>query len=138
MNLDPFDKEQLFSDPNVAILATVDNKNRPHGMPIWYIYEDEKFVMTAGKNAQKVRNIQRTCNATLVLDRRTPPYHAVMIRGRAEIGPTPDPEWLLRLAIRYLGEERGKTYFQGLGDDIVAITLYPDDVIEYLGVSGRA
>ncbi|SVA79154.1 uncharacterized protein METZ01_LOCUS132008 [marine metagenome] len=138
MNLDPFDKEQLFSDPNVAILATVDNKNRPHGMPIWYIYEDGKFVMTAGKNAQKVRNIQRTCNATLVLDRRTPPYHAVMIRGRAEIGPTPDPEWLLRLAIRYLGEERGKTYFQGLGDDIVAITLYPDDVIEYLGVSGRA
>ena len=138
MNVDPFDKEQLFSDPNVAILATVDNKNRPHGMPIWYIYEDGKFVMTAGKNAQKVRNIQRTCNATLVLDRRTPPYHAVMIRGRAEIGPTPDPEWLLRLAIRYLGEERGKTYFQGLGDDIVAITLYPDDVIEYLGVSGRA
>ena len=121
-----------------SILATVDNKNRPHGMPIWYIYEDGKFVMTAGKNAQKVRNIQRTCNATLVLDRRTPPYHAVMIRGRAEIGPTPDPEWLLRLAIRYLGEERGKTYFQGLGDDIVAITLYPDDVIEYLGVSGRA
>ena len=132
-----FDKEKLFSGINIAILATVDNKNRPHAMPIWYIYEDGKFVMTAGKNAQKVRNIQRTCNATLVLDRREPPYHAVMIRGRAEIGPTPDPEWLLRLAIRYLGEERGKTYFQGLGDDIVAITLYPDDVIEYLGVSGR-
>ena len=132
-----FDKEKLFLGTNIAILATVDNKNRPHGMPIWYIYEDGKFVMTAGKNAQKVRNIQRTWNATLVLDRREPPYHAVMIRGRAEIGPTPDPEWLLRLAIRYLGEERGKTYFQGLGDDIVAITLYPDDVIEYLGVSGR-
>ena len=132
-----FDKEKLFLGTNIAVLATVDNKNRPHGMPIWYIYEDGKFVMTAGKNAQKVRNIQRTCNATLVLDRREPPYHAVMIRGRAKIGPKPDPEWLLRLAIRYLGEERGKTYFQGLGDDIVAITLYPDDVIEYLGVSGR-
>jgi hypothetical protein len=37
-----------------------------------------------------------------------------------------------------LGEEQGKTYFQGLGDDIVAITIYPDDVIEYLGISGRA
>ena len=133
-----FDREKLFSGPNVAILATVDSKNRPHAMPIWYIYEDEKFVMTAGKNSQKVKNIQRTCNATIVLDRRERPYHAVMIRGRAEIGPTPDSEWLLRLAIRYLGEEQGKTYFQGLGDDIVAITLYPDDVIEYLGVSGRA
>ena len=133
-----FDREKLFSGPNVAILATVDSKNRPHAMPIWYIYEDEKFVMTAGKNSQKVKNIQRRCNATIVLDRREPPYHAVMIRGRAEIGPTPDSEWLLRLAIRYLGEEQGKTYFQGLGDDIVAITIYPDDVIEYLGISGRA
>ena len=133
-----FDREKLFSGPNVAILATVDSKNRPHAMPIWYIYEDEKFVMTAGKNSQKVKNIQRSCNATIVLDRREPPYHAVMIRGRAEIGPTPDSEWLLRLAIRYLGEEQGKTYFQGLGDDIVAITIYRDDVIEYLGISGRA
>ena len=133
-----FDREKLFSGPNVAILATVDSKNRPHAMPIWYIYEDEKFVMTAGKNSQKVKNIQRSCNATIVLYRREPPYHAVMIRGRAEIGPTPDSEWLLRLAIRYLGEEQGKTYFQGLGDDIVAITIYPDDVIEYLGISGRA
>ena len=133
-----FDREKLFSGPNVAILATVDSKNRPHAMPIWYIYEDEKFVMTAGKNSQKVKNIQRTGKATIVLDRREPPYHAVMIRGRAEIGPTPDSEWLLRLAIRYLGEEQGKTYFQGLGDDIVAITIYPDDVIEYLGISGRA
>ena len=133
-----FDREKLFSGPNVAILATVDSKNRPHAMPIWYIYEDEKFVMTAGKNSQKVKNIQRSCNATIVLDRREPPYHAVMIRGRAEIGPTPDSEWLLRLAIRYLGEEQGKTYFQGLSDDRVAITTYPDDVIEYLGISGRA
>ena len=129
-----FDREKLFSGPNVAILATVDSKNRPHAMPIWYIYEDEKFVMTAGKNSQKVKNIQRSCNATIVLDRREPPYHAVMIRGRAEIGPTPDSEWLLRLAIRYLGEEQGKTYFQGLSDDIVAITIYPDDVIEYLSL----
>ncbi|HJO60304.1 MAG TPA: pyridoxamine 5'-phosphate oxidase family protein [SAR202 cluster bacterium] len=138
MNLDPFDKEQLFSDPNVAILATVDNKNRAHGMPIWYMYQYGKFVMTAGKRSQKTRNIERMGKATLVIDRREPPYHAVMIRGRAEIGPAPGATWLLRLAIRYLGEERGKTYFQGLGDDIVTITLYPDDVIEYLGVSGRA
>ena len=132
-----FHQEELFSDANIAILATVDNKTRPHAMPIWYIYQDGNFVMSAGRMSQKVRNIERMGNATLVLDRREPPYHAVMIRGRAEIGSTPDPDWLLKLAMRYLGEEPGKTYFQALGDDIVAITLYPDDVIEYLGVSGR-
>ena len=133
----PFDKEELLSQANVAVLATVDFNNQPHAMPIWYMYEDRTFVMTAGENSQKAKNIERTGNATLVIDRRDPPYHALMIRGRAEIGPMPDPDWLLRLAVRYLGEERGKRYFQGLGDDIVSITLYPADVIEYLGVSGR-
>jgi len=134
---EPFDREKLLSDANIAILATVDNRNRPHGMPIWYMYQDGKFIMSAGKTSQKVRNVQRMGNATLVIDRREPPYHAVMIRGRAEIGPRPDDDWLFQLAIRYLGLERGEKYFQGLGDDIVTITLHSDDVIEYRGSSGR-
>ena len=46
---EPFDREKLLSDANIAILATVDNRNRPHGMPIWYMYQDGKFIMSAGK-----------------------------------------------------------------------------------------
>ena len=128
----PFDRERLFSDANVAILATVDSKNRPHGMPIWYIYQDGIFVMSASGTSQKVRNIHRTGNATLVIDRREAPYHAVMIRGRAEIGPAPDDDWRLKIAIRYLGEERGNAYVsQGSSDNSVTITMHSDDVIEY-------
>ena len=133
-----FDREKLFSDANVAILATVDSKNRPHGMPIWYIYQDGTFVMSASGTSQKVRNIQRSGNATLIIDRRETPYHAAMIRGRAEIGPAPDDTWRLKLAVRYLGEERGNAdQSQGSSDNSVTITLHPDDVIEYQGAVGR-
>ena len=133
----PFDREKLFSDANVAILATVDNKNRPHGMPIWYIYQDGLFVMSASGTSQKVKNIERSGNATLIIDRRETPNHAAMIRGRAEIGPAPDDAWRKELAIRYLGEERGNAYVsQGSGENSVTITLHPDDVIEYQGTSG--
>lgn len=48
-----FDREKLFSDANVAILATVDSKNRPHGMPIWYIYQDGTFVMSASGHRRR-------------------------------------------------------------------------------------
>ena len=130
--LRPFDKEKLFSDANLAILATVDSKNRPHGMPIWYIYQDGIFMMSASGTSQKVRNIERTGNATLIIDRRSTPYHAAMIRGRAQIGPAPDDDWRLKIAIRYLGEERGNAYVsQGSSDNSVTITLHSDDVIEY-------
>ena len=133
----PFDKEKLFSDANIAILATVDSKNRPHGMPIWYIYQDGIFIMSASRTSQKVRNIERTGNATLIIDRRETPYHAAMIRGRAQIGPAPNDDWRLKLAIQYLGEERGNAYVsQGSSENSVTITLHPDDVIEYRGVAG--
>ena len=133
-----FDREKLLSDANVAILATVDNKNRPHGMPIWYVYQDGIFVMSASGTSQKVKNIERTGNATLIIDRRETPYHAAMIRGRAQIGPAPDDEWRLKLAIRYLGDKRGNAYVsQGSSNNSVTITLHPDDVIEYQGMAGR-
>lgn len=133
-----FDRESLFSAANVAILATVDKKGRPHGMPIWYIYQNGVFVMIASKTSQKVRNIQRTGNATLVIDRREAPYHAAMIRGRAQIGEAPSATWLLKLAILYLGEERGTAYISRRpSSDSVTITLHPDDVIEYKGRAGR-
>ena len=133
----PFDTEKLFSEANIAILATVDSKNRPHGMPVWYIYQDGIFVMSASRTSQKVKNIERTGNATLVIDRRKTPYHAAMIRGRVEIGPTPDQNWRLRLATRYLGAKKGKAYVSnGSGGDSVTINLRPDDIIEYRGVTG--
>ena len=133
-----FDREKLFSDPNVAILATVDSRNRAHGMPIWYLYQNGVFVMSAGRGAQKIRNIERNGNATLIIDHREPPYHAAMIRGRAEIGPQPSDELRLRLAVRYLGEERGNAYHaQMSGEGGVTITLHADEVIEYRGSAGR-
>ena len=136
--LKPFDIDKLFSDANIAILATVDSKNRPHGMPVWYIYQDGLFVMSASRTSQKVRNIERTGNATLIIDRRQTPYHAAMIRGRVQIGPAPDEDWRLTLATRYLGEEGGNAYLsQGSNDDGVTLTLHPDDVIEYCGITGR-
>ena len=134
----PFDRETLFSDANIAILATVDSKNRPHGMPIWYIYQDGIFLMSASRTTQMVRNTGRTGNASIIINRRETPYHAAMIRGRAEIGPTPDNDWLPKLAIRYMGEKRGNAYVsQGSSENSVTITLHPDDVIEYRGVAGR-
>lgn len=131
-----FDLEELLSGPNVAILATVDGKARPHGVPIWYVYEGGVFLISADRESQKVRNIMRTGNAALIIDRRETPYHSAMVRGRAEIGPAPSDEFRLRLAIRYLGEERGRAYqSQGSSDSGVTITLHPDEVIEYQGAT---
>lgn len=130
--------EAFLREPQVAVLATVDGQHRPHAMPIWYLYEDGVILMSAGRGSQKHRNIERNPAATLVLDQRETPYYALMVRGRAEIGPPIAPEQHERLAIRYLGEEAGRRYAeQSGGHDSISIRLTPEDWFEFHGRAGR-
>ena len=132
------EKEELLKLPNVAVLATVGPGTRPHAVPIWYLYEDGRFVMISGRGSQKVRNIERNGQATLVIDRRALPYFAVMASGAAEIGPPPTDDLRLRMAVRYLGEESGHAYTQArTGEGSVTVRLRPDSLVEYRGQAGR-
>lgn len=132
-NLDSF-----LSEPNVAVLATVDGKGHPHAAPVWYLYEDGEFVISTGRGSQKHRNIERIPEVTLVIDRRALPYFAVMAHGRAEIGPGPTEEERLRLATHYIGEELARRYVaRTAGGQNVTVRLRPRKLIEYNGQAGR-
>ena len=132
------DKETFLSEPNVAILATTGPGKRAHAVPVWYLYEEGRFIMSAGASSQKVRNIERQGEASLVVDRRDVPYYAVMVRGATEIGGPISEELRLRLAVRYLGDDMGRAYAaQRTGSDSVTIYLQPVSVIEYVGEAGR-
>ena len=131
-------REQFLKEPNVAVLATVDAKGRAHAAPIWYLYEDGVLIMSTGRGSQKHRNVEAHPNVTVVVDRRTLPYYAVMARGRAEIGSPLTEDERLRMAVRYLGEEMGRAYVaRRSGGDSVTIRLRPRKLIEYKGVAGR-
>jgi len=130
--------EELLGQPNVAVLATVDSRGRPHAVPIWFLYEDGTFIMSTGRGTQKHRNIERNPEVTLVVDRRAVPYYAVMAQGRAEIGPRLSEEERTRMAVRYLGAERARGYLERRRDqDSISIRLRPRKLIEYHGVAGR-
>lgn len=135
---DQKDREEFLKQPNIAVLATVDAKGRAHAAPIWYLYEDGVFVMASGRGSQKHRNVERNPEVTLVVDRRTLPYYAVMVRGAAEIGPRLSEEERLRMAVRYLGEEVGRAYIaRTQGENSISIRLRPRKMIEYHGRAGR-
>ena len=131
------ERDQFLKEPNVAVLATVGPAGA-HAVPIWYLYEDGEFLMSTGRGSQKHRDLKRNPNVTLVVDRRTLPYYAVMARGTAEVGPQLSDEERLRMYVRYLGEEMGRAYVaRGSGDDSVSIRLRPRKFIEYHGRAGR-
>jgi PPOX class probable F420-dependent enzyme len=132
------DREEFLQQANVAVLTTVDRKGRPHGAPVWYLYDDGVFVISTDRGSQKARNIESNADVCLVIDQRTVPYFAVMVHGRAELGPALSAGERLHLAVRYLGEERGRAYVTRVpAGDGITVRIRPRKVIEYAGRAGR-
>ena len=132
------EREELLKEPNVAVLATVGSGDRAHAAPIWYLYEEGVFIMSTGRGSQKHRNVEAHPEVTLVVDDRTIPYYAVMVQGRAEIGPRLKDDDRLKMAVRYLGEELARAYLERVsGEDSVTIRLRPRKLIEFNGRAGR-
>lgn len=130
--------EEFLAEANVAILATVDSRGRPHAVPIWYLYEDGVIIMSTGPGSQKHRNVEANPEIAVVVDRKAVPYYSVTARGPAEIGPPLNDEQRLRLAVRYLGDDLGRRYYEATaGNDSVTIRLTPEKLIVYEGRAGR-
>ena len=78
----------LLGEPNLARLAYVGLDKRPRVVPIWFVYEDGRFLMVTGPKAEKVRAIQANPAVALTIDSSTLPYHVLLVNGEAEIEPT--------------------------------------------------
>jgi PPOX class probable F420-dependent enzyme len=108
------DRQKRFvMKPRIATLATIRANGSPHITPVWFRYEDGDFVVSVDRGSQKHRNIERDSRVELCIDdRERPPFHTVIVRGRASVEPSPSKEWRLALAVHYLGEEKGHRYVE--------------------------
>ena len=133
------EQEEFLKQANVAVLATVDSKGRAHAAPIWYLYEDGVILMSTGRGSQKHRNMEAHPDVTLVVDRRTLPYYALMVQGQVEIGPPLSEEKRHKIASRYLDKDQTRAYLAGTQSETsVSIRLRPRKIIEFHGRAGRS
>jgi len=131
-------RDDFLAEAHVAIIGTVDSKNRPHATPIWYLYDGGEFRFSIGRGSQKHRNLEANPEMSLVVDQRTMPYYAVMMRGAAAFGPPLSDEDHLKLAVRYLGEEVGRRYTEATkGGDVLTVHFRPRKTIEYDPLGSR-
>jgi PPOX class probable F420-dependent enzyme len=130
--------EQFLAEPNICVLASTGADGAPHAMPMWYLYHGGEILFASGRKSQKVKNIERSGKATVVIDRRETPYYAVMIPGTATIEPALSGDLCLALFSRYLGDEGARRYMvDSMGRDTVSIRVRPDRAVEFQGRAGR-
>ncbi|GAB1334244.1 PPOX class F420-dependent oxidoreductase [Streptomyces sp. E-15] len=93
-------------------LSTVRADGSPHVAPIWFLLDGDELVFNTGKDTVKGRNLARAGRVALCVDDDRPPYHFVVLNGRAQVSEDLAEVrlWATRIAARYMGEERAEEY----------------------------
>lgn len=93
-------------------LSTVRADGSPHLAPIWFLLDGDELVFNTGKDTVKGRNLARDGRIALCVDDDRPPFHFVVLNGRARLSEDLDQvrHWAARIAARYMGEDRAEEY----------------------------
>ncbi|MEW2298552.1 PPOX class F420-dependent oxidoreductase [Streptomyces sp. NPDC006655] len=93
-------------------LSTVNADGSPHVAPIWFLLDGDELVFNTGKDTVKGRNLARDGRVALCVDDDRPPFHFVVLNGRArlseDLGELRDSA--TRIAARYMGEDRAQEF----------------------------
>ncbi|MFB0614975.1 PPOX class F420-dependent oxidoreductase [Streptomyces sp. AGS-58] len=93
-------------------LSTVRADGSPHVAPIWFVLDGEELVFNTGKDTVKGRNLARDGRVALCVDDDRPPFHFVVVSGRARLSEDLAEVrlWATRIAARYMGQARAEEY----------------------------
>jgi PPOX class probable F420-dependent enzyme len=117
--LTPSDLGDFLEQPLVAILATHRSDGTVLLSPVWHEWREGGFNVATSSGDVKLRHLTRDPNASIVVAESSLPYRGIELRCTPRVFPDPKGEVSVRLAVRYLGEQRGRAYAATLGDDVV-------------------
>ena len=122
------EKQAFLADVHVGVLALNDGDRGPLMVPMWYDYEPggELWFLT-GSQTRKGRLILVGTRVSLVAQTEDTPYQYVSVEGPVTAIAPANPELEgLPMAVRYLGPEKGKQYFDSMSDWGVTVRVRPE------------
>jgi PPOX class probable F420-dependent enzyme len=124
------ERQTFLEDKRVGVLSVAaDNGRPPASVPIWYDYTPDGHIrINTGASSRKARLIEQAGAVTLVVQREEPPYQYVVVEGTVIATAQPAPRDVREaIAVRYLGDEGGRAFVEGMGDaPSVLFTVRPD------------
>lgn len=107
--------EFLQERGHLARIATVKSDGSPTVVPVWFICEGGKVLITPRKHSAFYANLQRDSRVAITIDEEAGRYRKVLVEGTAQILFTPgqDDQWrdiYHRIACRYVDEQSADYY----------------------------
>jgi general stress protein 26 len=101
---------EMLSKPLIARLATADQNNQPHVVPVWFGWDGEYLWISSFSNTRKVKDLLQNPKISVAIDAsgEDGKTKAVILEGQAELVTEPRDflrkqfQWIYTL---YLGAE---------------------------------
>jgi hypothetical protein len=97
-------------------------------VPVWFKFENNQFTIAAPEKSQKVRNILRNSNFTLLVDVEGPPTRGGIVYGQAQVNFEKWDDEAVDLLSRYFSREQAEKTMTGVQTiaNWVKITITPN------------
>ncbi len=111
----------LSERSHLARIATVGPNGAPSVVPVWFIYESGKILITPRKHSAFYQSIKHEPRVAITIDEDTGRYRKVLFEGKAEIlfEVGQDRKWddiYRRIACRYVDEASADFYLSETKD----------------------
>ncbi len=125
--------EQFLSQPRTAQLVTMHAAGTPHVAPVWFLWDNGRALVMAGRSTIKMRNIRRNPAVALCICTADRPYSFVTIEGTADITDGGLEDAVLRMCVLYDGDELGAQFAAELLSEerLTLIVISPDRFISW-------
>ena len=126
---------EFLKKEKILHLATIDEKNSPHIVPVWYMYSSKRIYIGTNTRTQKAKNIKNYKKVSFCVDVgiNAPKIFGVMGKGTAKL--LRDKSTVNRIAkrilLRYFKTLDGKSARELLDDTDCIIEILPKEFTKW-------
>lgn len=119
----PASHRDIVEKSPIVVLATSGKDGFPQASAVWFVADEDGTVnVSLNSSRQKLKNLQRHPEASLLFVDPENPYRTVELRSRAEIAADPTGALAERVAAKYGSDPRG---FDQPGEQRFAVRFVP-------------
>ena len=122
---------KFLKNQKILHLGTIDGKNSPHVVPVWYLYSAKKIYVGTNTKTQKAKNIKKYRKVSFCVDVgvNAPDIFGVMGKGTAKL--LKEKKTVNRIAkkilLRYFKSLNNKSAKELLDDTDCIIEILPKE-----------
>jgi len=125
-------QDKFLKSQKVLRLATVGNRNTPHIVPVWYLYNSKKFYIGTNTRTQKAKNIKKNKRVSFCVDVgiNAPNIYGVMGQGNAKLilENSEVKRIAKKILLRYFSSIKNKSAKELLEDTDCIIEIIPEKI----------